>query len=100
VTKKLTLQEVHWGRRTVQFDKGAKSAGAAGVNTMCDQLFAGTRFSFDENRGIGNRDRPNLIQHSTQGRARPYNCFKFVPDVCTALRLFQQLIEINVGVVL
>jgi len=38
---------------------------------MRNELFASTRFAFDENRGVGGGHGLNLVQYSTERRARP-----------------------------
>jgi len=47
--------------------KGAIAAVAVGVNGVCDNLFASTRFALDKGQWqLGRRPRPNLIQYSAE----------------------------------
>jgi hypothetical protein len=49
------------------------------VDGLRDELFAGASFPFDQNRGIGWGNGPNLMQYSAESLARSYNAFKFSP---------------------
>ncbi len=80
MTEELALEESQRDRRAVQLDKGSLPASAVRVNGMRNELFASTRFAFDENRGVGGGHGLDLVQYSTERRARPYDAFK--PTSC------------------
>src|SRR5580704_347519 len=96
MTEQLAFQEAQWDCRAVQLDERAIPAAAVCVNGVRDELFAGTCFPLDENRGVGGGHDPNLIQYATKGPARSYNAFKFNPVFWSIVLRFQILIEIHV----
>jgi hypothetical protein len=97
MTEELAFQQSQWDRRAVQLHERPIPAPAVRVDGLRNQLFAGTRFTFDENRGVGRGLGSNLIQYSPESRARPYNAFEPIPAFsCIAMRLYVS-IERDVG---
>src|SRR5258708_20156982 len=88
MTEELALEQPSGDRRAIQLHEGPIPAPAEHVDGVCNQLFAGSGFAFDENRGVGGRYSLSLIQYFAESRARPDDAVKPIPDVlCTALRL-------------
>ena len=87
MTEELAFEKSQRDRRAIQFHKRSIAASAACVNSLRDELFAATCFPFYENRRVGGRHDPNLIQYSAKSLARPYNAFKFIPAF---LRVFAE----------
>jgi hypothetical protein len=74
--EEFTLQQAQRDRRTVQLHEGPAPAAAVHMDGACNELFASARFALDEDGGVGGRHGSDLLQDSTQGRARPYHAFK------------------------
>src|ERR1700682_2987060 len=94
MTEELALEESQWDRRTVQLHEGSITASAVRVDSVRDELLAGTGFTLYENRGIGRRHRSNLIQYCTESGARPHDAFK---PIWVFACILSVLIECDIG---
>src|SRR6266404_6344740 len=96
MTKEFALEESQGNRRAVQLHEGSICPPAVHVDSMRNEFFAGTRFAFNENRGVGGGNRSNLIQYSTKCPTRPYNAFKPIPASSVITLRVRVLIECEV----
>ena len=70
--KKFAFQQARRDRRAVQLDKGSLAPRVQPVNRARQQLLAGSRFTLDQHRCIGGRNRFNIPQHMPQACAFPH----------------------------
>src|SRR6266478_7961089 len=61
---------------TIRTDEGTGRSPRSLVNRTSDQLFAGARFTCEQNSGIRRRNLRHARKHCSQGGRDPYNLFK------------------------
>jgi hypothetical protein len=96
MAEELAFEKSERDCRAVQLNERAIPAAALHMDRVRNELLAGARFPFDENRRVGGSHGSNLIRYFTNRLARPYNALKPIPAFsCIILRL-QVLIEADV----
>jgi len=78
VAEEFAFDKTGGQRGAVDLDQGPITARAAGMYRTRDQLLAGSSLAQDQDRGIGGRNQPDLVQHRVQRGAVSNDLSKIV----------------------